>query len=400
MGKDDFMFKTKNEKKAREIVEHTIRIPFVCVEDPMELRNEGVSGIIPFLVDPANSAVNFSTLAVEAGLAYDVDFSICRDITQGQYLVGSDIFSERYESKSQYSGVYTIEEEVVNIGQAKIFIEDESLTRTLNFKLDFKTPNLTLPDDLYQQFLAVLAKACDQSPCPRNFIKSGLQCYDNSKFNIAADWADNLPIFSLGIGGSKILIDAHQYSTLIDHELCLRVFPHNHADTITMGWTGLLQRTISFNPAAKRITIHSMGCHDLLLMYNEWAHINGADLDLIIIMVWSLAGVLLVVIIVSLIWAAVSYYKGVRADLKKLKEDPNNPVINKISKQEKARIAKMNKIAAEMAQRQREAEGVSDSDSSDSDSSEEGHEDGSPRPNKKKYKKPKVGGAADEKVKK
>jgi hypothetical protein len=400
MGKDDFIFKTKNEKKSHEIIEHTIRIPFVCAKDPMELRNEGVSGIIPFLVDPANSAVNFSTLAVQAGLAYDVDFSICRDLTQGQYLVGSDIFSERYENRSQYSGVYTIEEEIVNMGQAKVFIENESLTRTLSFKLDFTTPNLTLPDKLYETFLSVLKKACDQSPCPRRFMKSGLQCFDNSAFNIAADWADNLPIFSLSIGGHKILIDAHQYSTLIDKELCLRVFPHKDGDSIVMGWTGLLERTVSFNPAAKRVAIHSMGCNDLLLMYNEWARVDGADLDLIIIMVWSLAGVLLVVIIVSLVWATVSYYKGVRADLKKLKEDPNNPVISKVSEQEKKRIARMKKIAAEMAQMQRDAEGISESDSSDSDSSEDGHEDGSPRPNKKKSKKPKVGGAVDEKVEK
>lgn len=256
------MFKTKNEKIAHEIVEHTIRIPFVCVEDPMELRNEGVSGVIPFLVDPANSAINFSQIAVQQGLAYDVNFSICRDLTQGQYLVGTDIFSERYEDRSQYSGVYTIEDQTINIGQAKIFVEDHSLTRTLNFKFDFRTPNLTLPDDLYQTFLKILAKACDQSPCPRRFMKTGLTCYDNSKFNIAADWADNLPIFSLSIDGTKILIDAHQYSTLIDHDLCIRVFPHNKPDSITMGWTGLLQRTVSFSPAAKRVSIHSMGCHD------------------------------------------------------------------------------------------------------------------------------------------
>jgi hypothetical protein len=125
-------------------------------------------------------------------------------------------------------------------------------------------------------------------------------------------------------------------------------------------------------------------------MYSEWARFSGADLDLIIIIVWSLAGVLLVVIIVSLIWAAVNYYKGVRADLRKLKEDPDNPVINKVSKQEKARIAKMEKDAARMAQRQREAEGISDSDSDTSSSSDDAHEDGSPRPNKKKVKKPKV----------
>jgi hypothetical protein len=125
-------------------------------------------------------------------------------------------------------------------------------------------------------------------------------------------------------------------------------------------------------------------------MYNEWAHVSGADIDLIIIMVWSLAGVLLVVIIVSLIWAAVSYYKGVRADLQKLKEDPDNPVINKVSKQEKSRIKKMKKIALKMAQRQREEEGVSDSDSDTSSSSDDAHEDGSPRPNKKKVKKPKL----------
>jgi hypothetical protein len=135
-------------------------------------------------------------------------------------------------------------------------------------------------------------------------------------------------------------------------------------------------------------------------MYNEWAHFSGADLDLIIIIVWSLAGVLLVVIIVSLIWAAVNYYKGVRADLRKLKEDPDNPVINKVSKQEKARIARMEKNAARMAQRQREAEGVSDSESDISSNSDDPHEDGSPRPNKKKVKKPKVSSGADEKVRK
>ena len=60
-----------------------------------------------------------------------------------------------------------------------------------------------------------------------------------------------------------------------------------------------------------------MNCNDLKLMYVPMAHISSDDVDTIIILVYSLVGVLGTVIIVMLIWATYSYIKGLRADLKK-----------------------------------------------------------------------------------
>lgn len=306
-----------------------VPLPFVCAENPEVLRNDNAFGIMPMLSDEVNSGITFSHQIANLGFANTENFSICRDDTGGKFLVGTEIFSNDYEGRILFSGSYLVQEQLVTLGESQFLVNSETVDVEFLLRIDFKNPDIYLPSDLYEMLILEMERSCEGYTCPLSETTKSMKCFDHNPATDKLDWLNYFPLISFKLYGKKLILSPKQYTFYKDNQMCVRVLHHESNDEIRIGWVALYDRTISFDVSKKELFIHGVSCNQLRLMFIMSQHIKEEDVDHIILIVVIMASVLAFLVIIGLIWSCWVYIKGLRADLKKLKEDPDNPVINK-----------------------------------------------------------------------